>query len=765
MEDREELLISDFGLLIEESPRLPIRNPQSAIRNHLTLMDTKRLIIAVSLGMGLILLYESMLPWIDKKMNWDQPPVAVSEPAQTQPLTQPTSQAATTEAFVASSQASSSTQPAVASGMSAGSASAGQVVPATRPSLNLIPAPIGSPISKDKQFAVQLNVQPLGGGLGSVILNDFHMTAGGKEPYAFEKPLADRLDTEPLGSRSITVNNTTYDLAGVQWSLIGESPTAVTYAADLMQAGNTILELRKTYSVPLRSEPNLGYEPRVEFEFVNKTSAPQTIHAAFNGPTLPPRESNRPPDRQVVGGYAIDKETIEAQLHPIEEFKPDKDGGDIDLSKDPKGHPARWAGAVSNYFAAIVLPLDMKVNGSATSNPNPNYIARIVAHGVNIDKDVSMDEHQAYLTFETTDIKLDPHGSVALPMAVFFGPKAKSISGYGQVLESSYYDSAPRRYDLLTAIRSSMCGITFCSFGWLTDALQWLLVNIHFVVRDWGLAIIVLVCIVRLILHPITKRSQISMAKMGKMGPEMKRLQEKYKDDKEALNKAMVEFHRAQGLGPYLGCLPMFLQMPIWIALYGVLQSTFELRQAPFLWNFTWIHDLAQPDNLIAFTHPVRVIFFDIHGINLLPLLLAVVMGIQQQFMPKPAAATPEQMQQQKMMQYLSPAMFLFFFYPYPSGLNLYIFASTGIGIIESKVVRDHLKAREEAEKAGRVFVETKPTRGARQGRLAKSEEKPPRRGLFAALFGGIGRFWAHMLEQAEQVRKEQERKGNGKKN
>jgi hypothetical protein len=63
------------------------------------------------------------------------------------------------------------------------------------------------------------------------------------------------------------------------------------------------------------------------------------------------------------------------------------------------------------------------------------------------------------------------------------------------------------------------------------------------------------------------------------------------------------------------------------------------------------------------------------------------------------------------------------------------------------------------------VFVETKPTRGARQGRLAKSEEKPPRRGLFAALFGGIGRFWAHMLEQAEQVRKEQERKGNGKKN
>jgi YidC/Oxa1 family membrane protein insertase len=715
-------------------------------------MDKRRLIIFMALGLGVILLYQSViLPLIDRKMHWDQPATAVNEPASTEPATLPTSQAATTQGAVASTQSSS--QPAVAASMSAGTASA-QVVPATQPSLNPIPAPLGSPIYKDKQFAVQLNVQPLGAGLGSVILNDFYNAAGKKDPYLFQQPLPDRLDTEPLGSRSITVNGTAYDLAGVQWSLIHETPTSATYSAELVQGGNKLLELRKTISVPARSEPNLGFEPRVEFEFVNPTGAAMTIRAALNGPTLPPKESNRPPDRQVVGGYITDKDVIEVQSHPIEDFKPDKDGGDIDLSKDPKGHPARWAGAVSNYFAAIILPLDMRVNGAATTNSS--YIGRIVAHGVDIDKDKSMDEHQAYLTFETTDLKLDPHGSVALPMSVFFGPKAKTISGYGPVLESSYYSAYPRKYDLLTTIRSSMCGISLCSFDWLTVAIQWLLVTIHYVTHDWGLAIIGLVAIVRLILHPITKRSQISMAKMGKMGPEMKRLQEKYKDDKEALNKAMIEFHRAQGLGPYLGCLPMFLQMPIWIALYGVLQSTFELRQAPFLWNWTWIHDLAQPDNLIPFSHPVHIFFFDLHGINLLPLLLAVVMAIQQQFMPKPAAATPEQLQQQKMMQYLSPAMFLFFFYPYPSGLNLYIFASTGIGIIESKVVRDHLKAREEAEKAGRVFVETKPTRGARQGRSTKQEETPTRRGLAA----GIGRFWTHMLEQAEQVRKEQEKKG-----
>jgi len=203
----------------------------------------------------------------------------------------------------------------------------------------------------------------------------------------------------------------------------------------------------------------------------------------------------------------------------------------------------------------------------------------------------------------------------------------------------------------------------------------------------------------------------------------------------------------------------MFLQMPIWIALYGVLQSTFELRQAPFLWNLTWIHDLSQPDYLVRFPHVVHVLFFDMQGINLLPVFLSAVMFIQQQFMPKPVAATPEQQQQQKMMQWISPAMFLFFFYNLPSGLNLYIFTSTGVGIIESKVVRDHLKAREEAEKAGRVFITTKPTRASKQGDLRQQDDEPKRVGPL----GWLGERWGKLLEKAEEVRRQQDDKGNNK--
>ncbi|HEY2585493.1 MAG TPA: YidC/Oxa1 family insertase periplasmic-domain containing protein [Tepidisphaeraceae bacterium] len=723
-------------------------------------METRRLIIGLAVGLGLIFLYQAvLLPWIDHRMHWDQPPrQTAGAPAATQPSTQ-ASTAPTTEPAVASSASTTAPAAPTAAGQPAVSAApaSAQVVPATQPSLNPIPAVVGASAYKDKQFALQLEVQPLGAGVGSVILNDFRATARGTEPYTFQQPLPGRLDTAPLGSHSITINGSTYDLAGVTWSLIASSPTSVTYGADLIRDGTKLLELKKTYTIFPRSNPNLGFEVRVEYQFSNPTGTPEVIRTAFNGPVLPPPEGSRGPDRQVVAGYPVDKETIEVQSHPIEEFKADKDNGQINLTKDKNGHVARWAGAVSTYFAAVVLPLEMSVDGKQTSDVS--YISDIVAQGVNIDqKDV--EARQAYLTFTTTDLKVNPNGSVTLPMAVYLGPKAKSISGIGSILETSFFAGSPRHYDQLTEIRTSMCGISICTFGWLATPIQWLLIGIHYIVRDWGLAIIGLVAIVRLLLHPITRQSQISMSKMSKMGPEMKRLQEKHKDDKDALNKAMMEFHREQGLGPYLGCLPMFLQMPIWIALYAVLQSTFELRGAPFLWGWTWIHDLSQPDYVIHFQNAIALpLLGEIRGINLLPVLLAVVMGIQQQFMPKPVTQSPEQAQTQKMMMWLSPAMFLFIFYGMPSGLNLYIFTSTAVGLIESKVIRDHIKQREEAEKAGRVFIETKPTRGSKKKDL-KREETPSRRGLV----GWLGQRWAKLLEQAEQVRQDPDRRGrNGR--
>jgi YidC/Oxa1 family membrane protein insertase len=274
---------------------------------------------------------------------------------------------------------------------------------------------------------------------------------------------------------------------------------------------------------------------------------------------------------------------------------------------------------------------------------------------------------------------------------------------------------------------------------------------------DWGLAIILLVGLVRLLLHPITKRSQVQMMKMGKLGPEVEKLKKKHGDNKEALNREMMQLYKEQGFAPIFGCLPMFLQMPIWIALYSALQTTFELRQEPFLWGFTWIKDLSKPDYLIQFRTPFTLFFefltFD--GLNILPILMGVVFWFNHKYTPKPAAMTPEQEQQQKMMQWMT-LLFPLFLYNGPSGLNLYILTSTFIGIIEAKVIRKHIKEREEAEKAGMVIVDAgRPTRVAK--RLKEGESEPPKKSGFLG-------WVADLQAKVEQARGDQRDRGGKRK-
>ena len=705
-------------------------------------MDNKRLVTAMLVGLGLILLWIQFLPWLDKKMGWEpaaQSSTSGAGPAASQPgTTAPASQTA----FAA-------TSPTSAPSLTQGSMPS-QIVP--DPQGQAAPTTLGSAAQKDPTYALQLKVRPLGAAIESVVLNDWKKEARKSDPYVFQEVYdPNRLDTQALATRNITVNGTTYDISSLTWNRISADETSATYGAVLQDGnGQVVLALRKTYRIFPRSSDNQGFEIQVDLSVENRTSSSATVKASFNGTVMPPPETHLQPDRQAVVSYQLEKARVDVEAKAIEEFSAEKDNGQFDFTKDSKGRPARWSGMASAFFGAVVLPEHLNRGPG-----DPDYVARITAQGLNLDPEVLIDYHTAYLRFETSDIKVDRGATVTVPLTVYFGPK------WRDVLDKPHYTAYPRQYDLLLIIRSGMC--SFCTFTPLVTLIVWLLKAMHVVLRDWGLAIIGLVAIVRFILHPITRRSQISMSRMSKMGPAMEKLKEKYKDDKEGLNKAMIEFHKEQGIGPYLGCLPMFLQTPIWIALYAVLQSTFELRHAPFLWNFTWIHDLSQPDYLVAFWHPVKLplLFFSpvIRGINLLPVLLAAVMAIQQKFfMPKPVTADPQQVQMQKMMQWLSPIMFLFFFYNLPSGLNLYIFTSTAVGIMESKIVRDHIKAREEAEKAGKVFVETRPTRGSRRGK-DNGPAPQPRGGLV----GRLSAQWAKLLEQAEQMRNEQDKR-NGKK-
>jgi YidC/Oxa1 family membrane protein insertase len=196
----------------------------------------------------------------------------------------------------------------------------------------------------------------------------------------------------------------------------------------------------------------------------------------------------------------------------------------------------------------------------------------------------------------------------------------------------------------------------------LKRALLWGL--IHFApFGSYGIAILLLTVIIRVLFWPLTHKSTDSMKRMQELQPQMQALKEKYKDNPQRLQQETMLLYKENKVNPMGGCLPMFIQIPVFIALFGVLRSAIELRFSRFL----WISDLSEPENLFAGMVPV------VGSLNILPILMAATMMWQQKLTTGGnTAATPEQAQQQKMMMVMMPVMMLFFFYSMPSGLVLY---------------------------------------------------------------------------------------------
>jgi len=196
----------------------------------------------------------------------------------------------------------------------------------------------------------------------------------------------------------------------------------------------------------------------------------------------------------------------------------------------------------------------------------------------------------------------------------------------------------------------------------IKKALLWGL--LHFAIfGNYGIAILILTVIVRVIFWPLTHKSTESMKRMQSLQPQMAAIKAKHKDNPQLIQQKTMALYKENKVNPMGGCLPMFIQIPVFIALFAVLRSAIELRYSGFL----WISDLSEPENLFAGMIPV------VGSLNILPLLMSATMMWQQKLTTGgTAAATPEQQQQQKMMAVMMPIMMLFFFYKMPSGLVLY---------------------------------------------------------------------------------------------
>ncbi|MCC6503509.1 MAG: membrane protein insertase YidC [Deltaproteobacteria bacterium] len=264
----------------------------------------------------------------------------------------------------------------------------------------------------------------------------------------------------------------------------------------------------------------------------------------------------------------------------------------------------RWLGLEDKYFLAAIIPV---------TEVQFSWVTEVPSAG----------SSRATLQFP---VNLAPNGVTRVAFTSFLGPK---------------------EYDTLLGQKNGLEeAIEFGWFDWMAKPFLVVLNFFNRYIGNYGIAIIVLTVIIKVLFYPLTKKSLHSMRDMQKMQPQMAALKEKYKGDKEKMNKELMELYKRHKLNPVGGCLPMVLQIPVFIALYEVLYVAIELRHAPF---FLWITDLSAKD-------PYYIT----------PVLMGATMFLQQKMTP--SAVDPAQ---QKIMM-LMPVIFTFMFLSFPAGLVLY---------------------------------------------------------------------------------------------
>ncbi len=236
-------------------------------------------------------------------------------------------------------------------------------------------------------------------------------------------------------------------------------------------------------------------------------------------------------------------------------------------------------------------------------------------------------------------------------------------------------------------------GLEFAvDYGWLTivaKPLFWVLSRIEALVHNWGVAIVIVTILLKALFYPLSAKSYRSMAQMRELAPRLQSMKEKFGEDKQKMQQAMMELYRSEKINPMSGCLPILIQVPVFIAFYWMLSGTVELRHAPF---FGWIQDLAAPDTLFGII-PKSIPLLGGMPIGLLPILMGATMIIQTFLNPPPT--DPVQAQVMKIM----PIVFSIFFFFFPAGLVLYWLVNNILSIAQQWYVNKTIHAATLAKK------------------------------------------------------------------
>ena len=310
--------------------------------------------------------------------------------------------------------------------------------------------------------------------------------------------------------------------------------------------------------------------------------------------------------------------------------------GDLDDGKFNKSSIGGWAAILQHYFLTAWIP---------ASNDNNAF------YGQKLVKD---NKDNYYAGFQAPTVVIGPSEKASVGAQLYVGPKDQDeLSKIAKNLEKT---------------------VDYGWLWWIAEPIFWLLTLIHGLLGNWGWSIVALTLVIKSALFPLTASSYKSMAKMRKFAPKIQELRDQFGEDRQKMSQEIMKLYQKEKLNPLGGCLPMVIQMPVFIALYWVLMESVELRQSPFI---LWITDLSIKDPFFV-----------------LPLLMGASMFLQMRMQQQP---TMDPMQA-KIMQFM-PIMFTFMFLWFPAGLTLYWFVNNVTTIVQQYIVNKSVE-RADAKKA-----------------------------------------------------------------
>lgn len=367
------------------------------------------------------------------------------------------------------------------------------------------------------------------------------------------------------------------------------------------------------------------YDVTVNYIVDNKTSTAWNgqFYAQLQRKKVPPPQHGLFAINPYIGG------AISSSEHPYEKISYNK----MDEENVNQSITGGWAAMLEHYFVSAWIP-----DNSQTFN----YYSHVT------DNDIYT------LGFIGQPISVAPNTTYQTSAHLYVGP----------ALMDNLKQAAPN-LDLT---------IDYGILWFISIAIFWLLKHVYQFVGNWGWSIVIVTCLIKLAFYHLSAKSFRSMAAMKKLQPRLQALRERYGDDRQKLTQATMELYKQEKISPVSGCLPMLVQIPVFIALYWVLLESVELRQAPFI---LWIHDLSTKDPYM-----------------ILPIIMGLTMFVQQKL--NPPSADPVQA---KMMHFL-PVLFTILFINFPAGLVLYWIVNSALQVLQQWYVMRSMDVAEAKKKA-----------------------------------------------------------------